>query len=1499
MSLASLTIDLSLGLAKFEADSGKAAQIITRDTANMSRAGALFERQLLRNADAMGKSSIEGQKLKAVELGLGDATLKLIDQINGAGGAFASVATKGTSAFAGIAAAADAASGQATNRFDTLLAKIREVNAQASALKQSATVQNQGGSLTDDGLKAQLQSINATREGTINILKQVYAEEVALQRAEQAQAAAQAAAAAEELESSNERRLAAQKIIDVQNGLTSSYRTQLQALRELRDAGSLSPDQFKKAGADLVAKQPVTAARAADTDQENAAQQRAIALTNERAAATERLVASIQKINYDKDVADITRLRAAVEAENAAEQKAASEAASTSAERSAATQRLIADVQRINYNQQIQAAEKLQAAVEAESAAEQKANQLAIAAQQDRAAATERLVATVQKLNYDKDVADISAMRAAVEAENAAAIVGAQQVAAAQDERTQATAKLISTVQKLNYDKDVADIQKLRAAVAAEAAAESDAAVKRNAAAQSFVATLNQQAGAIGKSRTDLLALKAEELGVGDAAAAAISKLKAFDEATGQAGKSAFGTRNQLLTLHYTLSDIVASLASGISPFTILAQQGGQVYDAFGQNFTNIFKTILGLITPLRVAIGGVAGTVAVLGYAFVEGKKQSKEFADSLVLTGGYAGVTEGQFNAMAKGIAASGQIAISAAREFGQALVATGQVGPQALAAATEAATRYGAATGKNAKDVAQEFSSMTADVVGWATTHNKQLNFISAAQYELIKSMQESGNVVGAQGIVYDALNEHLKHLEPNLGTLDRAIRAVANTWHGFWDAAYDIGRTETIDDKISKLESRLAAVKTGAAGGFNLNPEALSPDVDNGANATQISTQLAGLRQQKATAEAATAAKAQKDAVTQRAITSQALIDQYAKEGKSVDLYKEKRKALLASFVDNAEAGTPVALSKQAAALKGLADSFKDNKGIGEADAQRKARLDQDLKTLKDNFDKEKEAYSFQQQVLTSLYSQSGISLKTYYDDKQQTIATGVAAELKELAAEQARIQQELNKGAFKDPHEKTQLQTQLNQSIAQSAKVQLEASRAAVLATLEQTAAQKALNDQVTEYRAALLQSEGDETGAAKLRAQTAINNAKLFQTHAGGTISDADVARQQKAIDQANVMADIQRRTGILNADAARLEESYGLLALQRGDSLLDQEKNVYTIRQAQLVQLQAIAAQTKAVADASTDPKYKAAAADAALAVQKAIENVDPALSRMRDAVKSTADSIADDIGGALNEFKGFPALFASIEKSLLAAGTKFFVTDPLKVGLEGIFRNATEGSSGFAGLLQGMAGVQGGAGGAAGLASQTAAISTSTATITTFTAALANATAALGGQAAGSGVTTGGSGGGLFGWLGGLFGTGGGAAGASAGGSAAGTAASDDALALFFHSGGVVGAGGRTGAVPASVFAGATRYHSGGVAGLASDEVPAILKKREEVLTTSDPRHRYNNTSSQPTPLRTRQDRPVSVQIQAAPNMSRDNVQQQGAQLGVAIQRAMRRRA
>lgn len=62
------------------------------------------------------------------------------------------------------------------------------------------------------------------------------------------------------------------------------------------------------------------------------------------------------------------------------------------------------------------------------------------------------------------------------------------------------------------------------------------------------------------------------------------------------------------------------------------------------------------------------------------------------------------------------------------------------------------------------------------------------------------------------------------------------------------------------------------------------------------------------------------------------------------------------------------------------------------------------------------------------------------------------------------------------------------------------------------------------------------------------------------------------------------------------------------------------------------------------------------------------------------------------------------------------------------------------------------------------------------------------------------------------------------------------------------LLHTGGIAGNSNPSKRVSPWLFAAAPRYHTGGIAGLAPNEVPAVLKRGEEVLTQSDPRHVAN---------------------------------------------------
>ena len=143
-------------------------------------------------------------------------------------------------------------------------------------------------------------------------------------------------------------------------------------------------------------------------------------------------------------------------------------------------------------------------------------------------------------------------------------------------------------------------IERSRKALTEEGRASLEASKNKAKAAneaKKFIKALEQQAAAAGKTRIELLEMKAAELGVLDKATPFIDKMKQQDKAMANAGISAEQYRQAIRMLPMQLTDVVTSLASGMPVWMVAIQQGGQIKDAFGgivPMFRGIKDAILG-----------------------------------------------------------------------------------------------------------------------------------------------------------------------------------------------------------------------------------------------------------------------------------------------------------------------------------------------------------------------------------------------------------------------------------------------------------------------------------------------------------------------------------------------------------------------------------------------------------------------------------------------------------------------------------------------------------------------------------------------------------------------------------------------------------------------------------------------------------------------------------------------------------------------------------------
>ena len=297
---------MTLGLARFQEDSGKAAQIVARDMDANVRATKKFEDALIRQVNAASRLSPEFKIIEAAMLGLGDSTISLIKSLSSTSGAFASVSASGATAFNGISGAAAGAASAVDQRIALIVAKVREAKAQADGLQESAKGQNGAGTLSEDGLKQKLAGIKSTKAAYEELAKSGVAQELAAQQVADAEAAtlAKRTAAFERLRATVEKlnfeksrsdagaeRISSSKgaVSSIDGASSSQAAAQAQVYAAFLNAEAVAAQTAAQAEARLA---EVTAAVSAASDRARASQQAAydtktsyIAKVNEENAA--------------------------------------------------------------------------------------------------------------------------------------------------------------------------------------------------------------------------------------------------------------------------------------------------------------------------------------------------------------------------------------------------------------------------------------------------------------------------------------------------------------------------------------------------------------------------------------------------------------------------------------------------------------------------------------------------------------------------------------------------------------------------------------------------------------------------------------------------------------------------------------------------------------------------------------------------------------------------------------------------------------------------------------------------------------------------------------------------------------------------------------------------------------------------------------------------------------------------------------------------------------
>lgn len=262
-----------------------------------------------------------------------------------------------------------------------------------------------------------------------------------------------------------------------------------------------------------------------------------------------------------------------------------------------------------------------------------------------------------------------------------------------------------------------------------------------------FLASLEEQANAIGKTKTELLEMKAAQLGVSAQAAPFIQQLKAQEKQMGLAGLTAGQYSQAMRMLPAQITDVVTSLASGMPIWMVAIQQGGQIKDSFG-GIGNTFKVLMSYLTPARILIGGVVGTVAALAKAGYDAYDSQRTLQKALIMTGGYAGSSATEIKSLVDEIAGSAAVATSGQiLEVATAVAKTGKFTKDELKTITKATADWVATTGESSEKVIGYFEKIAKDPIKGLAELNESFNFLDKGQLTYIATLEKTKGKVEA--------------------------------------------------------------------------------------------------------------------------------------------------------------------------------------------------------------------------------------------------------------------------------------------------------------------------------------------------------------------------------------------------------------------------------------------------------------------------------------------------------------------------------------------------------------------------------------------------------------------------------------------------------------------------------------------------------------------------------------------------------------------------------
>ncbi len=333
------------------------------------------------------------------------------------------------------------------------------------------------------------------------------------------------------------------------------------------------------------------------------------------------------------------------------------------------------------------------------------------------------------------------------------------------------------------------------------AASAAQQAVSNQAIAQQRLAQATAQAQAAQNRLQQQQTRVTQATNVGAAAQANANKKVDY------AGLSYKQYQNSLRGIPAQITDIVVSLQGGMSPLTVLLQQGGQLKDMFNGTIPAI-KALSGallrlLIHPMTLVAGSV---LAVIGsFALFESKARSiNSMLAQVAATGRGMQFDSASFQQFRKQLMDLPDIGRQAADGIILSFTAMRNIGAETMKQSLQIVGDLGVALGTDTPKAAEKLASALNEPLKGAKELDKAIGFLTVSDFKLIQSFEKSGNAAAAQQVILDRLKAAIGGLQNEAMTpFQRSTTELGKAWNSLKDSL-------DASEGMKRIESMFVAI-----------------------------------------------------------------------------------------------------------------------------------------------------------------------------------------------------------------------------------------------------------------------------------------------------------------------------------------------------------------------------------------------------------------------------------------------------------------------------------------------------------------------------------------------------------------------------------------------------------------------------------------------------------------------------------------------------------------